>query len=80
MQSKTAFVIDSPYKNANHIIDIYNIKGQKVRSLNQDAKNPNRIEWNKKDEHQNILSSGIYFYRIRNEEHSSSFKKLSIIN
>lgn len=80
MQSKTAFVIDSPYKNANHIIDIYNIKGQKVRSLNQDAKNPNRIEWNKKDEHQNILSSGIYFYRIRNEGYSSSFKKLSIIN
>lgn len=79
-QSKTAFVIDSADRNAHHTIEIFNIKGQKVRSLIPDAKSPNRVEWNKKDDQQNSLSSGIYFYRVRSENHSSPFKKLSIIN
>ena len=47
-------------------IRIYNILGQKVRSLvdeHQDA-GYKRIQWDGKDDGGNEISSGVYFYRI----------------
>lgn len=47
-------------------LEIYNILGQKVRTLLDKIllQGTHRLEWNGKDEKSNILSSGIYFYRI----------------
>jgi len=48
-------------------LEIYNVLGQKVRTLLDETVSPgtNRIKWNARDERGNILPSGIYFYRIQ---------------
>jgi hypothetical protein len=51
-------------------LEIYNVLGQKVRTL-IDKTLPSgsyRVEWNGKGERGNILSSGIYFYRIESQD------------
>jgi hypothetical protein len=46
---------------------IYNIKGQKVKTLLDCYMSPGRSEmlWNSKDDHGKRVSSGIYFYRLQ---------------
>jgi hypothetical protein len=48
-------------------LDIYNISGQKVRTLAQGQHEPGRyrIQWNATNDYGNPLSSGMYIYRIR---------------
>ncbi|MEA1971855.1 MAG: FlgD immunoglobulin-like domain containing protein, partial [Candidatus Cloacimonadota bacterium] len=48
-------------------LSIFNIKGQKVKTLVNSIKEKgnNSIEWNGKDENNNSVSSGIYFYKIK---------------
>jgi hypothetical protein len=48
-------------------LDIYNISGQKVRTLAQGHHEPGRyrIQWNATNDYGNPLSSGMYIYRIR---------------
>jgi len=62
------------YSLANNIqhpqIEIYNIKGQKVKTFNVTLSgvegSPNQqIIWNGKDENNKSVSSGIYFYKLR---------------
>jgi hypothetical protein len=47
-------------------LDIYNISGQKVRTLAQGQHEPGRyrIQWNATNDYGNPLSSGMYIYRI----------------
>jgi hypothetical protein len=47
-------------------LDIYNVSGQKVRTLAQGQHEPGRyrIEWNATNDYGNPLSSGMYIYRI----------------
>ncbi|MCD4817752.1 MAG: T9SS type A sorting domain-containing protein [Candidatus Cloacimonetes bacterium] len=56
-------------KNINDTkIEIYNLKGQKVKTFPnlQINKSPNlQIIWDGKDERENPVSSGIYFYRLK---------------
>jgi hypothetical protein len=49
-------------------IDIYNIKGQKVKQLvsGQLSAGDHSVVWNGNDDFGEQVSSGIYFYRIRN--------------
>ena len=46
---------------------IYNIKGEKVRTLINEKKEPGYYEviWNGKDDNNRTLSSGIYFYKLQ---------------
>jgi hypothetical protein len=48
-------------------LDIYNVSGQKVRTLAQGQHEPGRyrIQWNATNDYGNPLSSGMYIYRIR---------------
>ncbi|MCK4339493.1 MAG: T9SS type A sorting domain-containing protein, partial [Candidatus Cloacimonetes bacterium] len=47
-------------------IKIYNIKGQLVKQLKlQKAKGKNNIIWDGKDEKDNQVSSGLYFYQLK---------------
>ncbi|MDI3503237.1 MAG: hypothetical protein PWP64_173 [Candidatus Cloacimonadota bacterium] len=51
-------------------LSVYNIKGQKVKSLLQDtlaAGEYNKV-WNGRDEHNRAVSSGLYFFRLETED------------
>jgi len=57
-----------PTGNHNASIKIYNIKGQLVRELLPVAPSPNlpvSVTWDGKDENNNPVSSGIYFYQLQ---------------
>lgn len=57
-------------------IDVYNILGQKVRTLvdaNMAAGNYN-VTWNGKDQRNNNVASGIYFYKMQAGKYSSTKK------
>jgi hypothetical protein len=47
-------------------LEIYNLMGQKVRTLVDGTQNPgtHRVEWNGRDDAGNPLGSGVYFYKL----------------
>ncbi|HNX00452.1 MAG TPA: T9SS type A sorting domain-containing protein [Candidatus Cloacimonadota bacterium] len=51
---------------ANVKLDIYNVKGQKVRTLLDDRQTAgnHEITWYGTDDHDKSVSSGVYFYRL----------------
>ena len=58
---------------------IYNIKGQLVKTMNIDTKhNDEIVSWNKKNEQNNAVSSGIYFYQLKSNNHTEKGKFLII--
>ena len=61
-------------------IDIYNIKGQKVRTLLQTnlKKGNHKVVWNGLDDHNKNVGSGIYLYRICAGEDKATKKMLLI--
>lgn len=63
-------------------IEIFNIKGQKVKSLGNRVykKGLNSILWNGKDSSNNDVCSGVYFYKLNtNKEQSASIKKCILL-
>jgi flagellar hook assembly protein FlgD len=62
-------------------IEIYNVKGQLVRTLLLTThQSPlTSLVWDGKDKYQNQVSSGIYLYRIRTDDFISKTKKMIII-
>jgi hypothetical protein len=65
----------------NISINIYNIKGQKVRQFNIQNSQfiINEVVWNGTDNQQNPVSSGVYFYQIKSENVTSSMKKMLLL-
>lgn len=66
-------------QNPGHVsLDIYNLKGQKVKTLVNENKTSGRhdIVWNGKDENNSNVSSGVYFYKMRNGKYSSTKKMI----
>ena len=63
-------------------LDIFNIKGQKVKKLVDDIleKGQHSASWNGKDENNKQVSSGIYFYKLDTTNHSSTKKMILIEN
>lgn len=59
-------------------IDIYNIKGQKVRSLLNEPKaaGEHNIAWDGKDGSGRLMGSGVYYYRMRTGSYVSSRKMI----
>ena len=54
-------------EKSNVLLEIYNIRGQKVKTLvNEQLNNGlHEISWDGRDEHQNSVASGIYFYKMK---------------
>lgn len=61
-------------------IDIFNIVGQRVRTLvDEEMESGNYVaDWDGKDEQGNSVSSGIYFYRMKSEDFSDMKKMLLV--
>ncbi len=61
-------------------LDIYNVKGQKVKSLLNEyqTKGHHSIIWNGKSDYNVPCGSGIYFYRLETSE-SSQTKKMMLV-
>ncbi len=67
-------------ENASVNLDIYNIKGQKVKSLINDKMNKgmHKIIWNGKNNENNKCASGIYFYKLKTKDYSKISKMLML--
>ncbi len=66
-------------KNPGHVtLDIFNLKGQKVKTLVNEYKASGRhdIVWNGTDQNNSNVASGIYFYKMRNGKYSSTKKMI----
>ena len=61
-------------------LDIYNIKGQKVKSLinNEMKKGMHSITWNGNNSNNAKCASGIYFYRLKTKNYSKINKMLML--
>jgi subtilisin family serine protease len=61
-------------------IEVFNIKGQKVKTLWDDftATGHHNVVWNGKDDNGNSVGSGIYFYRLDSEGFTKTNKMLLI--
>ncbi len=59
-------------------LGIYNLRGQLVRSLVNERKDTgdHKVVWDGKDNHGNIMPSGIYFYRLEAGKHSQTRKMM----
>ena len=71
--------IDFSTKEAGNVtIDIYNIKGQKVKTLLNEHRAAGRhtLVWNGRDENNRSVASGVYFYRMKNGKFSSTKKMI----
>ena len=66
-------------KDAGQVtLDIYNLKGQKVKTLVNENKaaGSHNVVWNGTDTNNKSVSSGVYFYKIRNGKFSSTKKMI----
>jgi hypothetical protein len=61
-------------------LSIYNVSGQLVRQLVKEHKRSNlyKIAWDGTDDNGNAVATGVYFYRLKTAEYSSS-KKLVLL-
>ena len=66
-------------RDEGHVsIDIFNIKGQKVKTLVNDIykAGTHKVVWNGDDNHGRNVSSGIYLYRMDTEKYTSTKKMI----
>ncbi len=68
----------SMQKAGNVTLDIFNLKGQKVKSLvnGYQEKGNHTIAWNGTDESGKSVSSGVYFYKMKSGQYTSSRKMI----
>ncbi len=59
-------------------LEVYNIKGQKVRTLVNEHKDVGRynIEWNGKNDNKQSVSSGMYFYKMKSGVYTDTKKMI----
>jgi len=65
-------------ETANVELTVFNIKGQKVKTLVDERKQPgyHSIVWDGKDSNNREMNSGIYFYKINTGKYSSAKKMI----
>jgi hypothetical protein len=65
-------------KDGNAKIDIFNVRGQKIRTLGNKVfkAGVHKLTWNGEDESNKHVSSGIYFYKLQTDEFSQTCKML----
>ncbi|MBN1155718.1 PKD domain-containing protein [candidate division KSB1 bacterium] len=71
-------------EQADVILEIYNIRGQRVIKLIQGQRcaGYHQMQWNGVDESGNIVNSGLYFYRLHAKSEANTFveiKKMTLI-
>lgn len=62
----------------NVVIDIYNLKGQKIKTLVNEKKTAgaHSVIWNGLDENEQSVASGVYVYRMKAGDYSSTRKMM----
>ena len=62
-------------------INIYNIRGQMIKSFEKDfyASGINKIMWDGKDNNDNLQASGIYFYQVKTDSGSNEVKRMVLL-
>jgi flagellar hook assembly protein FlgD len=66
-------------KEAGNVsVDVYNIKGQKVKTLLNEFRSSGNhdVVWNGTDENNRNVASGVYFYKMKNGKFSSTKKMI----
>ena len=68
-------------ENGKTELTIFNIKGQQVNKLVKEYKQPGEytVSWNGKDEAGRKVSSGLYFYRLKNNNKTIDTKKMLLL-
>jgi len=74
---KTTIKFELPYNKKDIFLEIFNIKGEKIRLIK--CQNQVPIIWDGRDQLKNQVSSGIYLYRIKTDGSVSKTKKMIII-
>jgi hypothetical protein len=79
-QVGTWIALSQAPRNEKVIIEIFNIKGQKIRTLIDDLFAPGTyfVVWNGRDDLDREVGSGIYFYRMQTEELTETRKMVLI--
>ncbi len=74
---ETTISFDVPQAN-NVSIDVYNIKGQKVKTLVNENMQAGRhsVVWNGKDSNNKQVASGVYFYKMKSGKYSKTKKMI----
>ena len=72
--NQTKIFFDLPLYVNNPIIEIFNIKGQKIRTFNHEIQMS--IIWDGRDNHRNKVLSGVYFYQIKDNNRVLTTKKM----
>ena len=69
-----------PEISENTEISIYNIKGQKVKTLLNDKLEAGKhsLIWNGKDKNEKPITSGIFFYKIKSGTFSATKKMIML--
>jgi M6 family metalloprotease-like protein len=64
--------------NSHVMVEIYNIRGQRVRTLvnGMYSAGKHSVMWNGTDDHSRAMSSGIYFYRLKINDYTETKKML----
>ena len=74
----TTISFELPKNTKGAKLQIFNVKGQLVKTLPINEMQTS-IQWNGKDDYQNQVSSGIYFYRINSGDYLSQTKKMILM-
>ena len=76
--TRNAVTFSFESKNSkNRLIEIFNLKGQIVQTINIQAQNS--ASWNGKDLTKNQVSSGVYFYRITTDGLQGQLNKMLLL-
>jgi len=77
----TTMISFSIPNNSNVELSIFNIKGQKVKQLVSDqlSEGQHSVVWDGRDENNNPVSSGIYFYKLNMNGKTEAVKKCLLL-
>ncbi len=77
----TIITFDLPVNVINPVIEIFNIKGERIREFKiQNSKfKINSIVWDGTDQHNKSVSSGVYLYRIKTDDRVLMSKKMLLL-
>jgi len=64
-KKETVILYTLPVHVSNPVIEIFNIKGEKIKSLNLGV---NNVIWDGTDNYHKTVSSGIYFYQVISDD------------
>ncbi len=74
---ETLIQFQFPVSATNPTLEIYNVRGELTRTYN--CNNVHEIRWDGKNNLGNPAASGIYFYRLKSDNFSSSTRKMVLM-